>query len=308
MAITLRSGSSPTNLARIDADGALLTATRGAMFAPVSTTVAAAATGALGPVDVSAAGVVSFIVKNTTAASAWSGSPVIVFEQSDDQVSWTPLVCVRSDTSQALPVHVLGAGAANQSIVFDAALEGVAWVRARVTTGPSAGSLTVVAQPGGMAFAPSLVVQQPARTAVVLSGTALAVGATGVETLLTVTQQRGTAAAVSAASYTVPAGRRLRVQSLVFTQVGSGTAAAATSIFRLRYNPAGAVAVNSTPVLLPARLASPTTATSFQQLQVSPADGYEIAGDGVASFGFTVQATYVTNAPTVDVLLVGYEF
>lgn len=308
MAITVRDRTTPTNVAAVDADGAIHTATRGTPLAVSSAPFAAGATGVLGPLDVQYAGNVSFIVKNTAAGTGWTGSPVIAFEQSDDAVSWTPLITVRSDTSQVLSTHVLGPGAANTSMVFDAALEGVAFVRARVLTGTATGGLTVVAQPGGLPFTPTLTLSPPQRTAVVLWGAALAVGATNVESLLTLSQSRGTAAVVTGSSYVIPAGKRLKVQALLFTQVGSPTATAATTVFRWRYNPAGNVTTTSAPILLTTRLASPSTALSFQQFNVPLAEGYELAGDGTAAFGFTVTPTYTTNAPTVDVQLIGYEY
>lgn len=307
MALTLRDRQTAANLAAIDADGALHAAIRGMPLPAVSVTVAAAATGVLGPIDVGYAGNISFIVRNAVPATGWTGAPVIAFEQSDDGVSWAPLMCVRSDTAQIWATHTLGVGAANTSVVFDAALEGVNFVRARVTTGTATGAVVIAAQPGGLPFSPVVAVSSPVRAPLIIAGTALAAAATGVDALLTLAQVRGVAAG-SGVSYTIPAGRRLRIQALVFTQVGSTTATAAQTTFRMRYNPAGAVTLTSTPILLPVRLASPATALSFQQWQVALAEGYEIAGDGVASIGFTAVSTYTTNAPTLDVQLVGYEY
>lgn len=308
MAIQLRSGTS-SNLGVVESDGAVRTATRAYAFTPTTVTVPAATTGVYGPVDVTTAGNVTFIIKNAAPATPWTGTPTVVFEQSDDSLSWTPLVAVRSDTGEPFSTHTLAAGAANTSIMFNAALQGATAVRVRVTAGTTTGALTLVAQPGGLAFTPAVAVAAPARTNVALYGTALPVGTTGTETLLTLTQQKGVAAAVNANSYLVPAGRRLRLQTLAFTMVGNATAAAATCIFRLRYNPAGPVTATSTPILLPARTAAPSTASSFTSLVMPlPADGYEIAGDGTAQFGVTVTPTFTTNAPTVDVLLLGYEY
>lgn len=307
MAIILKSGTSG-NLASIEADGSMRVTARGAAIASTSATIAAGATGALGPFDVSTAGNVSFIVKNALATAGWTGNPVIVFEQSDDQVSWTPLITVRSDTSQALSLHALGPGAPNTSIVFDAGLEGVNWARARITTATTTGALTIVAQPGGLAFSPSVALVYPQRLSVVVYGAALAVGTSGTESLLTLTQQKGLATTNVANSFTVPAGRRFRLQSMVITQVGSATATAGTTVFRLRYNPAGAVTTASTPILMQSRLAAPAQATSFQQLALPIPDNMEMPGDGIGQYGVTVTPTFTTNAPTIDVLLVGYEY
>lgn len=148
---------------------------------------------------------------------------------------------------------------------------------------------------------------QPARTPVQIFGTALAVGNTGVETLLTLSQVRGLVSG-SGSSFTVTAGKKLNIQSLVFTQIGNATATVATSIFRMRYNPAGAATVASTPIILQTRLTAPASALSFTQAPFTFSGGWELPGDGVASFAFTVTSTYATNTPTADVMLVGYEY
>jgi hypothetical protein len=37
-------------------------------------------------------------------------------------------------------------------------------------------------------------------------------------------------------------------------------------------------------------------------------EGLEITGDGTLQIGATVNSVYVTNAPTVDLLIAGYEY
>jgi hypothetical protein len=146
------------------------------------------------------------------------------------------------------------------------------------------------------------------RTAVCLSGTALAVGATGVETALTLTRSAGTAATTSAASFVVTAGKRFRITSITATQVGNATATAAASVFSLRLNTAGAVTTASTPIVLSARAATPATSGAQQVIPVEIPEGLEITGDGTLQIGATVNAVYVTNPATVDLLIVGYEY
>jgi len=125
-------------------------------IAAQSTSFAAAATGATAGLDVSAAANVTFIVKNTAAATAWTGTPVIVFEQSDDNVSWALLIVARNDTSLAGTTHTLPANAANVEYMFDAAAEGCGFVRARLTTGTVLNGITIVIQPGSMPFSPTV--------------------------------------------------------------------------------------------------------------------------------------------------------
>lgn len=124
----------------------------GGILVTASQAIAAAGTGTLGPVDVTRAGIVTFVVKNTTAASAWAGAPVLVFEQSDDGTSWAPLYAVRGDTGQVASTATLGPGIANSELMFDAQLEGVSQVRVRCTTGPTTNGLTITATTGGMPF------------------------------------------------------------------------------------------------------------------------------------------------------------
>lgn len=131
---------------------------KGSVIVPVSGSIAAAGTGTIGPLDVSEAGNATFTVKNTIAASAYAGAPVLVFEQSDDNVSWGPLIVVRSDTLSAGSTVTLAPNSASASLMFDAAMEGVNWVRCRVTTGPATNALTVNIVPGGFAFSPSVAV------------------------------------------------------------------------------------------------------------------------------------------------------
>lgn len=130
----------------VSADGGTPASTSGA--------IAAAGTGTVGPLDVSRKGNVSFIVKNTVAASAWAGAPVLVFEQSDDNTSWAPLLVRREMAGGMATTWTLAANSANTSQVFDAGVEGTSYVRVRATTGPTTNGLTIVIAAGGLAFSP----------------------------------------------------------------------------------------------------------------------------------------------------------
>lgn len=281
----------------------------GANIAGTSGNVAAAGTGTIGGLDVSKAGNVTFILKNQTAGSAWAGAPVLVFEQSDDNVSWAPLTVVRCDTSEAKSTHIMGVGAANASIMFDAASEGVNYVRVRVTTGPATNGITVVIQPGGMPFSPFVTTLRRSdanRTSLILSNTAQATGTTGVEAMVTLLISAGPGAASSGTTYNIPAGKTLRITGISFAQVGNATATQASTTFRLRLNTAGAVIVSSTPILLQCRVVTPATTLAFSRFDVPVNDGYEIVGGANVNIGVTVNSVFVTNAPLVDVTIVGY--
>lgn len=142
-------GNDGDNVAGVAAGGV---GVNGGALSSTSGAIAASGTGTVGPLDVSVAGNVTFTVKNTTAGSAWGGAPVLVFEQSDDNVSWAPLFLVRSDTGQPGSTFILGPGGANGELQFDGAVEAVNYVRCRVTTGPTTNGLTVVIAAGGMPF------------------------------------------------------------------------------------------------------------------------------------------------------------
>lgn len=140
-----------------------MTHMRGAAITGQSLAVTAATPVTGTGLDVSAAGNATFFVKNTVAGTGYTGAPVIVFEQSDDNVQWAAMPVMRSDTGLVASTHTLPAGAANTSIAFDCGLEGVNWVRVRVTTAQTANGMTIVTAPGGLAFSPFVAtLNQPA--------------------------------------------------------------------------------------------------------------------------------------------------
>lgn len=205
------------NKARVGNSGAL--AVRGGQPAAQTLAVTAATPVTGAALDVSEAGNVTFIVKNTVAGTAYTGVPVIVFEQSDDGTSWAPLQ-VTSVTGVTWPgTPVIATGAASVEQMFDAALEGVNWVRVRVTTAQAANGMTVVTQPGGLAFSPSVSAVIPPAATGTLSNVSGTVTST---TLLSANANRKgallfndstanlfigfTSSAVSQTSYTVKVG------------------------------------------------------------------------------------------------------
>lgn len=128
----------------------------------LAVTAATPVTGA--GLDVTEAGNVTFVIKNTVAATAFTGVPVIVFEQSDDNVQWGPLP-VTSVGGVVASSPVIATGAANVEQSFDAAMEGVNWIRVRVTTAQATNGMTVVTVLGGMPFSPMVAVNGTVTTA-----------------------------------------------------------------------------------------------------------------------------------------------
>jgi hypothetical protein len=146
------------------------------------------------------------------------------------------------------------------------------------------------------------------RTAIGLWANAVASGATGVETLITLTQSKGTAATSAAASYTITSGKTLRIMAFAVGSRGSATATVQTTTFNLRLNTAGACVVGSTPILLAVQSATPATASAWDRVVFPLGDGYDIVGNGTISICVSAAATFVTNAPTWTVTLIGFEY
>jgi hypothetical protein len=132
--------------------------------------------------------------------------------------------------------------------MFDAALEGVNWVRVRVTTAQTANGMTVITQPGGLAFSPAVaaIAPPPASSALsnvsgaVTSGTLLAANANRKGAVFmndsTANLFLGlTSAAVSQTSYTVKilAGGYFELPWPVYTGQVNGIWDAATGAVRI---------------------------------------------------------------------------
>lgn len=146
------------------------------------------------------------------------------------------------------------------------------------------------------------------RTAVRYYAVAAAAGTTGTETAITLTRSSGTSATTTGTSFTPTSGKTFRIQAISFATRGNATATIQTTTFNLRINTAGAVTTTSTPVILSMRSATPQTASAWDRILLEIPDGIEIAGDGTLQFGVTAAATYVTNAPTWDVTIIGFEY
>src|ERR1017187_6922237 len=112
----------------------------GSALATQSMTVSANTPATGSALAVSIAGNVTFIVKNSIAGTAYTGVPVIVFEQSDDGVSWCPLM-VTSVLGVASTAPIIATGATSTEQMFDAAIESVNWVRVRVVTAQTANGM-----------------------------------------------------------------------------------------------------------------------------------------------------------------------
>ena len=198
----------------------------------------------------------------------------------------------------------LNVGAGGDVIASDD-ISGVKYQRVKLTRGADG------TNDGDVSNALPLPVQitNTARTELRFYAVAAAAGTTTTETAITLTKSSGTSATSTAASFVITSGKRFKITHISFAARGHATATAQTTTFNLRVNTAGAVGTTSTPVILSARVATPATASAWDRYVITlPADGLEIPGDGTLQFGVTAAATYTTNAPTWDVVIIGYEY
>jgi hypothetical protein len=151
--------------------------------------------------------------------------------------------------------------------------------------------------------------QHSGRTFIHLWASGAASGTTGTETAITLTRSGGAGAATSSAATFVPtASKRFRITSLTFGSRGNATATAQVTTFTVRVNSAGAVTTSSN-AFLQTRTATPATALAWDRVTLPLEEaGMEIVGDGTLQFGVTANAVFVTNAPTWDVVITGYEY
>ena len=147
------------------------------------------------------------------------------------------------------------------------------------------------------------------RTPVHLWATGVAAGSTGAETAISLTKSTSPGGSTSAAnSHTPTSGKRFRITSVIFAARGHATATIQATTFALRVNTGGAVTTTSN-IYLQARVATPATASAWDRVTLDLGDmGFEMVGDGTLQFGVTANAVFTTNAPTWDVLIVGFEY
>ena len=146
------------------------------------------------------------------------------------------------------------------------------------------------------------------KTQITYSANAVASGATTVETAITLRKSANTAATSTAASFVVTQAKTFVITSITFQVRGHATATVQATTFNFRINTAGAVTTSSTPIIMSVRLATPATANAVDRIIIPFSEGYEIIGDGTLQFGITANSVFVTNAPTWDVLITGYEY
>lgn len=134
-----------------------------------------------------------------------------------------------------------------------------------------------------------------------------AAGTTGVETMITLTKSSGTGATSTGTSFVITSGKIYKITSITFGSRGNATATVQITTHTLRVNPAGATIATSNQKVS-GRTATPATALAWDRLSIAMSDGLEYLGDGTLTFGVSANAVFVTNAPTWDVLITGFEY
>lgn len=132
------------------------------------------------------------------------------------------------------------------------------------------------------------------------------------ETLLTMTLSSNGATTTTFTSRTITSGKRFRVQSAILQVelLGSGTTPQ-RAYLRMRANTAGATTASS-PLqwILPCGVTTAIVkATNWASLEIP--DGFELAGDGTATFGFTLETPeWVTTTATgrAKITVFGFEY
>lgn len=153
-------------------------------------------------------------------------------------------------------------------------------------------------------------VRDTSKTQIQLYATGVASGTTTTETAISLikTAMAGGSPPAGAASFVVTSGKRFRITTATFASRGHATATAQITKFTFRINAAGAVTTSSNAAIV-VQTATPATALAYDRVTFNfEGEGPEIVGDGTLQFGLTANSVFVTNAPTWDVLITGYEY
>lgn len=342
--VVLGSPSTNARVAEVDANGRLLVAATGGSAGAIGPTQieSTSANSALA-LAVSTAGNVTFWLAGTattTTAAVTAGS--VTFEQSVDNTNWSPLLCVRSDTGAAVSTWS-GTLSAGVGLAFEAALEGVAFVRVRPTANASSGTLFATIIAGGMAFSPSMTLTgipavtlaagssavgtvaapsitkatqastgftvQPlrdaGRVAVTLNANQVAPSAATTDALTSMTPVRDGVNGTAATAFAVTSGKRFRIQSITLS-MRLTAATAAWSRFAIRSTPSGTTVATTSPIVWQMELSSQNVAATgyVDRFHADFPDGLELPS--AANFALVSQASGTGVALTVSI--VGFEY
>ncbi len=316
MGISLKGGST-TNLAEVSAAGELSTTgsvkalTYASSTASIAATLVGSANAAVG--STGGAPVMYVIVKNSAPSNLQ-----LNFEGNDGSGNWMALLATRHETGISAPSHNL-TGFISSGLggwVFSVPAVGFTQIRCRLDINTSAQVTAFTFQPAALSYAP-VATTVPARVPVTLFNLGVVAAGTATESVFILQRVKinpSTGIGQSSGNfYQVPAGRTFRLQSVTFTQVGNSTATAAQTFFRLRGDfQAASYTGTIAQVLANGTISTPATAFAFDSLTWTFSDGMDIWGGtstSTSSFlNVTYYSQYTTNAPTLGVTMVGYEY
>jgi hypothetical protein len=155
-------------------------------------------------------------------------------------------------------------------------------------------------------------IKDTGRTYITYYAVAASASATTVEAMISLTRSVNTVGSgptsTSGSSFTITAGKTFRIQNITIATRGHATATAQATTFTLR-SQEGTVTTGSNRVLS-SRCATPATALAWDRAMFIIPDGFEIAGSlgGTTQIGISANSVYVTNSPTWDVTIIGYEY
>jgi hypothetical protein len=132
------------------------------------------------------------------------------------------------------------------------------------------------------------------------------------ETLLTMTLSSNAGSTTTFSSRVITSGKRLRLQSAIIQVelLGSGTAPQ-RAYLRMRANTAGATTTSSALQWILPVGATTAIVKGSNWASIELPDGFELAGDGTATFGFSLETPdWVTSTATgrAKITVIGFEY
>jgi len=146
------------------------------------------------------------------------------------------------------------------------------------------------------------------RTQVVYYANGIAPSGTGTATIVTLNKAVDGGVLTTGTTFKPTTGKKYRIQEIIFGTTGNATATTQDTTFEFKINPSGAVTTVAGYAAVARRHRTGAVAAAFMERKVQFPEGFEITGDGTLQFGVVFTSTYLANAPTIDVMIVGYEY
>ncbi len=248
--------------------------------------------------NVSTANSVTFMLYPTNVT--WDTTPTFQFEQSTDGVTWAMLPVLRTETGLVGYQHTIP-GSNTSTLVFEGSVMGATYVQVRVVNAVGYSACGVIIQPSTTT---ARAVRAPVKREQLIfsrftnpnSGEAVVAPAASGHLYGPIS--------TSTSSFSLPAGKRLRITSASLHVVSNLTTAGYAKVaLQMRYNPSGATVVAS-PRLW--GIAAGVAATMNQTTTTCVTDmNFDLIGSATTTFGFTLTSTHV-QTPAAGFVITGY--